>query len=113
VHWCGPRRGLTLVARSGKAVLIGTFVRSADGYNRRAFFFADDRFLGTDAATPSAEVQEVWRDNRTIALLYILHRDGDALCCPTGGGAIVRFRQQGSRVVPLDPIPSRSGRLWR
>ena len=166
VNWCGPQRGLTLVARSGKAVarvalrhgpacldqgersrlgpdlraravalvrkksyradlstwddffrfnvLIGTYVHSADGYNRRAFFFVDGRFLRTDAATPSAEVQEVWRDDRTIALLYILHHRNDPLCCPTGGGAIVRFRQEGSRVVPLDRIPPRwPADLWR
>jgi hypothetical protein len=95
-------------------VLIGTYLWSADGYNQRAFFFRDDEFLGTDAQKPSAHVQEVWRDDRTIALLYILHRKDEALCCPTGGGAIVRFVWTGSGVDPRDPIPPRwPAPLWR
>jgi hypothetical protein len=87
-------------------VLIGTLCRSADGYNKRAFFFDGTRYLGTDAARPSAQLQEVWRDDRTIALLYILYRRVDPLCCPTAGGKIVRFRWNGSRVVALDRIPA-------
>ena len=90
-------------------VLIGTFAKSADGYNRRAFFFYGRRYLGTDASLPSAQVEEVWRDDRTIALLYILYGRNDPLCCPTGGGAIVRFRWNGSRLVALDPIPPLTG----
>ena len=94
-------------------VLIGTFASSADGYNKRAFFFFGRRYLGTDAAAPSAQLEEVWRDDKTIALLYILYRGSDPNCCPTGGGAIVRFRWNGSRLVALDRIPPRSGRLHR
>lgn len=90
-------------------MLIGTFAKSADGYNKRAFFFLGRRYLGTDAAAPSAQVQEVWRDDRTIALLYILYRRNDPLCCPTAGGAIVRFEWNGSRLVALDPIPPLNG----
>ena len=87
-------------------VLIGTYAKSADGYNRRAFFFYRARYLGTDAKAPSSQLQEVWRDDRTIALLYILYTRDDPLCCPTGGGKIVRFRWNGSRLVALDPIPT-------
>jgi hypothetical protein len=94
-------------------VLIGTYAKSADGYNKRAFFFYGRRYLGTDAAAPSAQLQEVWRDDRTIALLYILYRANDPLCCPTAGGAIVRFRWTGARIVALDPIPPRSGARHR
>jgi LppP/LprE lipoprotein len=94
-------------------VLIGRFAQSADGYNQRAFFFYGRRYLGTDAAAPSAALQEVWRDDRTIALLYILYRANDPNCCPTGGGKIVRFRWNGTRLVALDRIPPRSGPLHR
>jgi hypothetical protein len=94
-------------------VLLGTYATSADGYNKRAFFFIGRRYLGTDAAAPSAALQEIWRDDATIALLYILYRNGDPLCCPTGGGKIVRFHWNGSRLVALDRIPSRSGPLHR
>jgi hypothetical protein len=86
--------------------LIATYCKSADGYNKRAFFFYGPRYLGTDAAAPSAQIEEVWRDDRTIALLYILYRSTDPLCCPTGGGKIVRYRWNGSRLVALDRIPT-------
>jgi LppP/LprE lipoprotein len=94
-------------------VLIGRAAKSADGYNQRAFFFNGGRYLGTDATAPSARMQEVWRDDRTIAILYILYRSNDPLCCPTAGGAIVRFRWSGSRLVALDPIPATSGARHR
>ena len=87
-------------------VLIGTFCKSADGYNKRAFFFYGARYLGTDAARPSAQLEEMWRDDRTIALLYVLYRMRDPLCCPTGGGTIVRFHWNGKRLVALDRIPT-------
>src|SRR5690242_2651197 len=43
--------------------LIGRAAKSADGYNERAFFFYGGRYLGTDATAPSAQMQEVWRDD--------------------------------------------------
>ena len=92
--------------------LIGTLAQS-DGYNRRAFFFLGRRYLGTDASAPSAGVAQLWRDDRTIALLYVLYRANEPLCCPTGGGKIVRFRWTGTRIVALDRIPPTSGRLHR
>ena len=93
-------------------VLVGTFTRSADGYNKRAFFFYRGRYLGTDAAQPSSDVGEIWGDGETVALLYVLYRPQDPLCCPTGGGAIVRFHWNGRRLVALDPIPpDRTGRV--
>jgi hypothetical protein len=88
-------------------VLIGTYCSSADGYNRRAFFFYGKRYLGTDTRDASRDSpQEVWRDDRTIALLYILYRRGEPNCCPTGGGRVVRFRWNGRRLVALDRIPT-------
>jgi LppP/LprE lipoprotein len=94
-------------------VLIGRSAQSGDGYNVRAFFFLGRRYLGTDASAPSASLQEMWRDDKTIALLYILYRANDPNCCPTGGGKIVRFRWNGSRLVALDRIPPRTGALHR
>jgi hypothetical protein len=95
-------------------VLIGTYRQSADGYNKRAFFFLGDRYLGADARRPSAQVREVWRDDRTIALLYVLYRRSDALCCPTAGGAIVRFDLRGLRAVARDRIPPTwPAHVWR
>jgi hypothetical protein len=58
-------------------------------------------------------MEELWRDDTTIALMYVLYRNSDALCCPTGGGKIVRFHWNGSRLVALDRIPPRTGPLHR
>lgn len=87
-------------------VLIGTATGSADGYKKYAFFFARDKYLGPDTFYPSAGVSLAWQTNDTLALSYALYRPGDPLCCPAGGSAVVRFRWDGSRIVPLDIIPS-------
>jgi hypothetical protein len=55
---------------------------------------------------PVACIAAARRDDRTIALLYILYRRSDPLCCPTGGGKIVRFRWNVTRLVSLDGIPT-------
>ena len=81
-----------------------------DGHDQRIWFFARSRFVGNDAPRSSAEIIGLWRNGDTIAFLYVLYRRSDALCCPTGGGAVVRFRWTGRRVVALDPIPPRSRR---
>jgi LppP/LprE lipoprotein len=88
-------------------VLIGTFTRSADGYNKRAFFFVKHRgYIGTDTRNPSLSMFLLWADDTTGAIMYILYRRNDPNCCPTGGGKIVRYRWTGRRLRPLDRIPT-------
>jgi hypothetical protein len=87
-------------------VLVGVYASSADGANQRAFFFAGDRYLGTDARDPSAYVGVVQQVGNTITLRYTLYRPSDAMCCPSAGTADVRYRWDGSKLEPLDPIPS-------
>jgi hypothetical protein len=87
-------------------VLLATASGSADGYNRRAFFFIHGRFVGTDASRPSAQIIPLWQDDTTAALMYVLYRRGDPLCCPTGAGRIVRFRWNGQRLLPLGGVPT-------
>lgn len=82
--------------------------KAADGHDQHIWFFVKGRFVGTDAAQSSAEVTGLWGDGRTLAFLYVLYRATDALCCPTGGGRIVRFRWNGKRVVALDKLPALS-----
>jgi LppP/LprE lipoprotein len=53
----------------------------------------------------SHEIVGLWRDGRTIALLYVLYRDVDPECCPTGGGAVVRYRLEKGHIRRLDPLP--------
>jgi hypothetical protein len=78
----------------------------SSGYDRRAFFFIHGRFVGTDATRPSAQIIPLWQDDTTAALMYVLYRRGDPLCCPTGGGRIVRFRWNGRRLLPLGGVPT-------
>ena len=89
-------------------VLIGTRTGSADGYDQRAFFFLDNRYLGTDSSQPSASVRVQSQSDTEVALAYGLYRSHDPLCCPSGGSATVRFQLNNGQLVPLDPIPPAS-----
>lgn len=100
--WIGSR---------GLNAIVATATRSGDGYAHRAFFFQNGRYLGTDAGLPSRQIIQLWGDGETVALLYVLYRPSDPNCCPTGGGAIVRFHWNGRRLVALDRIPSADGRV--
>jgi len=71
----------------------------------RAFFFDHDRFVGTDSFKPSARVQLAWQNDDTVALQYVLYRQGDPLCCPSGGDSVVRFGLESGKLVALDPVP--------
>lgn len=86
-------------------VLIGTGERSNDGYDKRAFFFLDGRYIGTDASTPSAQVSVVSQGDTEVTLAYSLYRPHDALCCPSGGQAKVTFQLNNGKLAPLQPIP--------
>ena len=82
--------------------------RAGDGRDQRIWFFDRGRFIGTDARKSSHLIIGVWRDDKTIAFLYVLYRQTDAECCPTGGGASVRFRWTGRGFARLDPLPPRA-----
>lgn len=90
----------------GLQVIVGTVADSADGAANRAFFFYDGRYLGTDSTSDSAGVEEVWSDSDTVALSYQLYNAQDPMCCPTASAATVRYYWTGSRLIPLDPVPS-------
>jgi hypothetical protein len=97
--------------------------RAGDGRDQHAWFFDRGRFVGTDVPKGSSrhwtygskEINGVWRDGHTIALLYVLYRWSDPECCPTGGGAIVRYRLEKGHLRRLDPLPPRvsKGRIGR
>jgi hypothetical protein len=89
-------------------VLIGTRSGSAGGYDQRAFFFLDNRYLGTDASAPSASLSVAGQSDTEVTLAYALYRPHDALCCPSGGRATVRFQLDNGRLVALDPLPPAS-----
>jgi LppP/LprE lipoprotein len=79
--------------------------RAGDGSDQHAWFFDRGRFVGTNARTASLDIIGLWRNNTTIALLYVLYRHSDPDCCATGGGAIVRYRLEKGHVRRLDPLP--------
>ena len=79
--------------------------RAADGRDQRIWFFAGHRFVGTDSRASSRDIVGIWRNDTTIAFMYVLYRASDPNCCPTGGGKLVRFRLSGSGVHVLDPLP--------
>lgn len=87
-------------------VLIGMRTGTADGYDKRAFFFYQGKYLGTDTNSISARINSPWRDDKTIALEYTLYKKDEPLCCPTGGSKIVRFQWDGTKLNVLDPIPT-------
>jgi LppP/LprE lipoprotein len=86
-------------------VLIGTRTGSADGYGKQAFFFNGAEYLGTDTSDPSASMAIAWQTPSLVAIKYALYDTDDAFCCPTGS-ATVRYQWTGSRLTPLDPIPT-------
>jgi serine/threonine protein kinase len=87
-------------------VVLGTLTGSADGYNNWAFFFAGNRYIGHDATTPSMQIAIQSRTQTVITLAYQIYGPTDPTCCPTGGTQTVQYQWNGSKLVPLDPIPS-------
>jgi hypothetical protein len=71
-----------------------------DPFDQRAFFFVGDKYIGTDAMEPSVRFSFVSQEDTTVTL------KDDAMIDPSGGSATVRFHWDGSKLVPLDPIPT-------
>ncbi len=79
---------------------------STSGNGVQAFFFLRGIYLGTDTLAPSGSIAVGPTTSDTITLLYGLYRPTDAGCCPSGGTAAVRYQWNGTRLLPLDPIPT-------
>jgi LppP/LprE lipoprotein len=90
-------------------VLLGIKHGSGDGYAKRAFFFVRGRYIGTDTSDLSASMRVASQSDTTVGLTYALYGPRDALCCPHRF-ATVRYHWDGTRLVPLDRIPSRAER---
>lgn len=87
-------------------VLIGTRTGADAGNGQQAFFFVDERYIGTDAKQPSTSIHVVSQSDTEVTLAYALSGSG-------GGGvgqATVRFQLDNGQLTPLDPIPSASSR---
>ena len=94
-------------------VLIGAPTRDR-GAGRRAFFFVNRRYVGTDTADTSARISlDKTRGERWVTLTYRLYADGDRACCPRGERAKVRFEWDGDALAPAGPLPQPELRLKR
>jgi hypothetical protein len=86
-------------------VLLGA--RNGANNDYRAFFFLNERYLGTDTLEPSASpLAVVSVEDTLVALRYALYRPADPDCCPAAGSVVVQFQWNGERLVPLDTIPA-------
>lgn len=83
---------------------------SADGACQALFIFVDQRFLGTDWATPSRSITDLRAlDTGRFAATYASYADGDANCCPSGQPVTVTFTWDGSRLRPDRYAPGHQG----
>jgi hypothetical protein len=101
-----PNPNTTWERPGGLQVILAVAADSGDGDADLAFFFYDGKYLGTDTSSTSAVIQEVWSTGDTIALSYQLYNPDDPMCCPTASAATVRYQWVGSRLIPLDTVPS-------
>jgi hypothetical protein len=87
-------------------VVLCTHTDTADGKGMFAFFWVGDQYIGTDTADQSIAIRFVGQTDTTVTLAYALYTPSDPLCCSTGGTATVRYHWDGTKLTPLDPIPT-------
>jgi hypothetical protein len=91
-------------------VLIGTSSAPGEGAKQQAFFFARNRYLGTDSSQPSTSLRVVGQGDTEITLAYGLYRPGDPPCCARAGQAQVTFQLNDGALAPLQAVPPVSER---
>lgn len=86
-------------------VIVGAS-REGSGQLDWAFFFVNGKYIGTDTSEPSQQIDHIDSpDSTTLILQYGTFDSDDPLCCPSGT-TNVRYRWNGTKLIPLDPIPS-------
>lgn len=86
-------------------VLTATRTGAGAEHEQRAFFFVEERYIGTDASQPSGSLKVLAQGETSVTLGYGMYRPGDSRCCPGGGERSVRFQLDNGRLQALDPIP--------
>lgn len=86
-------------------VLTATRTGTGGEHQQRAFFFVDERYIGTDSSQPSASLKVLSQGETSVTLAYGMYRAGDSLCCPSGGQRTVRFQLNDGHLQALDAIP--------
>ena len=88
------------VASAPLNVIVAARTSSVDGL-RRAFFFHDGKFAGTDSPQGSMALSARRLGANEIVLSYGLYKGGE----PMAKSDDVRFYWNGDHVVPLTPVP--------
>jgi ABC-type transport system substrate-binding protein len=86
-------------------VLIG-ISRAGGPRAELAFFFVGDRFIGTDASDPSAQLAVAAQGDRSVTLDYALYKPSDPVDAPSGPTMGITFVWTGARLLPQAPIPT-------
>lgn len=71
----------------------------------QVFLFHKGCYLGTTTKAARFELRVEQAGSDTVAVHYNHFKQGDPLCCPTLPEYVVRYRWNGRKVMPLDPIP--------
>lgn len=72
---------------------------------QQLFFFHQGQYLGTASSTPRFAFEITDDDGTTVTVRYLHYAPGDASCCPSDQPYVTRYQWNGTKVVPLDPIP--------
>jgi len=70
----------------------------------QAFFFLDNRYLGTDAGQPSQSLAFVSATESSVALSYGIYAPEDQPCCPASRQTVTFVLNDGA-LAPQQPIP--------
>ena len=84
-------------------VIHASATSGADSPGDWYFFFVGGKAVGQRYFSRASSADAV--DNVTFAVNYLVFRQGDPHCCPSGGSSTVRFRWEGSQLTALDPMP--------
>jgi hypothetical protein len=84
--------------------IVGILKTSGDGKYQHAFFFLNGHYIGTDTAKPSADIAVNNTAGDLVTTTYGIFKPTDALAAPSSYRS-VRYEWNGSKLVPLDPIP--------
>jgi hypothetical protein len=84
-------------------VIHASSTTGADSPGDWYFFFVGGKAVGQRYFTRASSADAV--DDVTFAVSYLVFRQGDPHCCPSGGSSTVRFRWQGGQLTALDAMP--------
>jgi hypothetical protein len=88
-------------------VLLG---EQSDG-SRLAFFFVNGDYIGNDGTEASGKLRVARNGDLRVTLAYGIYAPGDPPDAPSGGTTKVRFAWDGTRLAPMDPLPTTSQRV--